>query len=691
MSSPDIELHLVYEYVEAWATAQPDGCAVVERDEEVSYGTLLRRIDEFARALRDGGVAPGDRVALIVGNSTSFIVALVAIFRAGAIAVPLHVQLRQREVADYVSSCDARAIVAAREAAQFVEGVRGEAPQLDLAFLVGPGGLLEEGPKGTSHGSSVLPKVLLNHPAVTMFSTGSTGRARRVTRSHLHLAAEARSVVSAMCIDNSDRVLGVAPFFHAYGLINGLLCPLISGSTIYVAAEFFPSDIGRLIEEGRLTGFPGVPFMFQLLAEATATFDFSSLRYVLSAGAPLPADVARTFEARYGRRARQLYGSTETGVIAIQPATGASYESVGPAISGVAVEILDEAGRTIPQGSEGRVAIVSAFAASGHDGLQADRESSFVGNRFFPGDTGLIDGDGNLVLLGRSRGFVNVGGNKVDPTEVEMVLKEMPAIQDAVVVGLPDGAAGEKLKAFLVARAPCKRDDVLAYLRSRLADYKRPRFIEFRDELPRSPLGKILRKYLVESEGEPSFAFDPHRGFVKSEFVVAGEKAPRLEILSPILRTILVGDGTVTRMLEAFFWEPIGVDVLLHRKEELEEACPELGLAVGAPIVRRQVLLRGRFTTTIYAFAETIILDDALTSDFRRRLLNGERGIGELIREGHIETYRELVGIERLLADQWALQLEIDSEAEVVRRRYTIAHEGRPAILIAEVFPERRF
>src|SRR5690606_37975849 len=113
------------------------------------------------------------------------------------------------------------------------------------------------------------------------------------------------------------------------------------------------------------------------------------------------------------------------------------------------------------------------------------------GDRFFPGDLGTIRGDGTLHLHGRTRGFVNVAGNKVDPSEIENALKEMPAVAEAVVVGLPDGAAGEKLKAFLVVREPCTRDDVYTFLRDRLADFKRPRLIEFRQELPRSPLGKI--------------------------------------------------------------------------------------------------------------------------------------------------------------------------------------------------------
>jgi long-chain acyl-CoA synthetase len=278
------------------------------------------------------------------------------------------------------------------------------------------------------------------------------------------------------------------------------LATLLSGGTLYLLDSYLPSGAAGLIERERLTGFPGVPFMFQLLNERSDRHDLASLRFVLSAGSPLPLATARSFEASRGVRVHQLYGSTETGVVSTTAADVEPDEmtSVGLPIPGVSVRIVDDSGSALPAGETGLVEVTSRFAASAYDREVPHSESYFRAEGFFPGDTGRLSRRGTLTLCGRRRGFINVNGYKVDPAEVEAVLLQLPGVVDAAVVALDDVCSSEKVKAVLVASPDVSSTIVRAHCARHLAPFKCPKDIVFCSELPKSPLGKLLRKYLME-------------------------------------------------------------------------------------------------------------------------------------------------------------------------------------------------
>ena len=434
--------------------------------------------------------------------------------------------------------------------------------------------------------------------------------------------------------------------------------------------------------------------MYQLLVELDSSTDLRSLRYALSAGAPLPQSTAQSFKSKYGITVRQLYGTTETGVVSVEreDSDRMSAGSVGQPIEGVSIRILDDLDQVASGGVPGNIAITSPYAARKYEGSAQSGESIFKGREFFPGDTGFLDSNGSLVLRGRRRGFINVSGNKVDPSEVETALKQHPNVAEAVVLGVPDGAAGEKIKAVLVLNELCKREDIHAYCSRKLADFKRPRLIEIRKELPKSPVGKILRKYLIaDHDGTgPDYVFDPRCGFSPLAGANSGSESD-LAPLAPFLRTLLVTDGTITKMLEAFLWEPIDVELLLHTAIPSVGAHLEMSVVINEPILKRRVVLRGRITGSPYAFAETIVAGGGFSQCFQAMLVDGRHGIGELLRQHRLETYRELVSVERTHAGQWAGYLNIDTAARVSLRRYKISHQGEAKVQVAEVFPEDRF
>lgn len=496
--------------LEAIAARLPEKVAVVAESSTLTYAELLRRADSFAAPLRDAGVRSGDRVVVVLPNGAEFVVAAFGVWRLGAILTPLHTQLRPGEIVRCVLDCRARALVVGDAMDDTVGAVMEKCS--DLVEHVWHWSKAEARWRCDWDKASIRVSTHTTPdddgqqgadiPALTQFSTGSTGHPKRVTRTHRHLIGEVEAVSRVLGRTEVDRVLGVAPFFHSHGLMNAVLGSLLTGGTLYAVERFFPREVARLIEQENITGFPGSPFMFQSLAELPDRIAFPHLRWVVSAGAPLPPSLSATFRARFGAGIRELYGCTEAGVLTVaSDADPVDEHTVGRPIPGVRIGVVDAQRRPVRLGEKGVIEVTSEHAAPRYDHADNWLEAHFVGRKFYPGDIGRLTLDGRVVLLGRDRGFINVAGNKVDPTEVESVLRELAEVTDAAVLGIPDGAAQEKVKAVLVVSTPCSREIVLAHCRRRLAPFKIPRVIEFRTELPTNLLGKVLRKYLLDEEG----------------------------------------------------------------------------------------------------------------------------------------------------------------------------------------------
>lgn len=675
--------------------------AVIHGDMRLTYSDVVARVIDFSCHLAGFGVQPFEHVAVILHNSVDFLIAAFAIWRRGAVLVPLNPQLREIELHRYLANISVRTIITAMSNAATMETLqKGPRPVDHICFYQKhTDEWLFEHRNMTSASTAMVDlqeaQVGPETPAITQYSTGSTGHPKRVTRTHGQLLGEFCSVSNVLNISSADRVLGIAPFFHSHGLMNSAVLSLLSGGTLYPVENFFVKDVARLIERERITVIPGVPFMFQLLAEAGDSFDFCHLRCALSAGAPLLEKTSDAFRKAYGIGIRELYGSTETGVICIAGEDSAAEPNcVGRPIPGVSVRVVDEGGSAVPEGTTARILVVSPFAASNYDSATASMESYFATGTFFPGDLGRVTSTGEVVLCGRDRGFINVGGNKVDPAEVEAVLLELPLIAEAVVFGVPDGVAGEKLKAVIIAAFGVTKDEIRAHCMRRLAEFKHPKIIEFRQELPKSPLGKVLRKYLVDERlsGEDRYHLDLCSLF---RFSSCNTFVPnvdlRLSLLPPFLRVLLVTDGTVTRSLAAYFGELIDVNVLTAIECGSAIAYPKIGVSQGDRIFKRTVTLRGRITREVYVFAESIIVIANITPEMKHELIEYGKGIGEIILERRLESYWELFGVTRAAAAEWAVHLGVQKEASALVRNYGIYLGGRAAVQIQEVFPESRF
>ena len=479
-----------------WVKQSPDREAIVTPSRRWTYGELSVAAETLAFRLLGEGVRSGDPAAFFLPNGFDFVATFLAAARSGCVSVPLNVNYQTEELTYYLRHSGARVVVTDEKRRAHLESIL-------KGFETPPRLVVLE--DGRAIHASPLPKppatVNPGSPALRQYSTGSTGEPKPVVRTQGQILSEVEHFSHVVKPAPEDRILAVVPLFHAHGFGNALLAALMNGATLVVLESFNPREVLSLLEKERITIYPGVPFMFKLLTETrlAASPDLSSLRLVFSAGAPLDSEVSRSFHKRFGIYVRQLYGSTETGSITLNLDSDAetTLGSVGRAMAPAEIGIFDESGDRLPAGEEGEIGIRSPAMTNGYDGLPEAMTPSFRGGFLFPGDLGRMDEDGRLYITGRKTFFINVGGNKVDPAEVERVIAAHPKVKEVVVLGVKAPYGGEMVKAAVVASEPCQSYEILDACKGRLAEYKIPRLIEFRREIPRSPLGKVLRKFLI--------------------------------------------------------------------------------------------------------------------------------------------------------------------------------------------------
>lgn len=474
------------------AAATPAAEALVIDGQAVRYAELCAQVDACARALRAGGCGPGDAVAVALGNSLDFVVASVATFAIGGVLVPLNPRFKPEEFEQYLAGSRPRAIFHPPALQALVDGLTPAIPLRAQRCTDLP-------PSATA----TLPATIdAQAAAIYMFSSGSTGKSKRITRSQAQLLAEYDALAATLKLGPGDRILCTVPLYHAHGFGNALMAALMTGATLLLpTSEFHPRLTALAFEAQRATLYISVPFMLKMIADTRFATSPSApaLRAVISAGAPVAETVQQRFAQLFGVPVSQLYGSTETGALTVNLAQAAAKPgSVGRPLAGYEVEIRDEDGQPLPAGSAGEVWLRTPAMTAAYDGLPDMTAQCFVDGWFFAGDLGHRDGDGDLYISGRKKLMINVAGYKVDPLEVEEILLQHPKVAEAVVVGVEHAGYGEKIKAVIVARAgeSCSSEEILAHAAPRLADYKLPKLVEFRGEIPRSPLGKVLRKYL---------------------------------------------------------------------------------------------------------------------------------------------------------------------------------------------------
>jgi long-chain acyl-CoA synthetase len=452
----------------------PDRPAVADERGACSFAELARRVRDDAAILADAGVGRGDRVALVLPNSRAFVTTFLAALDCGAAVFPLNVAARPAEMRRVLAATPVAAVVAMDESAAMHV-----APE--SACLTARDEGLAVARRRQAAGTPAPP--VPTDAALVAYSSGTVARPHLVVRSHENLWWEAENFWTATRLGPEDVVLGVVPLSHAHGLGNALLAALRAGARLVLRPRFLRRRTLDLLQGERISVFPAVPFMIRMLAatDPHRVWDLSALRLCFSAGAPLTREVFDAFRHRFGPAVRQLYGLTEAGSVTLGAADDVERdpESVGRPVGNVRVTIEDDAGRDLPPGVDGEIVVRSPAAAGGAAPLRTR-------------DRGQRSAQGALRITGRTSLFINTGGNKVDPTEVEAALRSHPDVLEVAVFGVPAPHGEQLVAAAVVPRGTCDPASLRVHCRTLLAPYKVPRVIRTCRALPRSPLGKVL-------------------------------------------------------------------------------------------------------------------------------------------------------------------------------------------------------
>ena len=473
--------------------------AIVDGGKVIPYGTLGKRISTLTSKLYQMGIRRGDRVALLLPNGLDFVTGYFGIATLGTIVVPLNDHYQQTELLYFLDECGVSLIITSKDFASLCHQVLSMRKSPCQLFWAED--LTEAFESGCPSLDDFKVEIDSEAPVMYQFSSGSTGRPKCIGRTHANLLFELNSLVQTLNITHEDRFLGVAPFSQVNGLMRSMMASLRAGATLYPLARFDRQAVAETIEKKRISIFIGVPFMPSLLAKShfRRRPDFSSLRLCVTASAPMAKKLNQQFYENFGIYVRQLYGSTETGTISanLSPNIERSLDSVGTPIAGVEVEVFTDDGRMAKAGEIGELAVKSEATIKGYDGLDEMNKEVFREGYFFTGDLGKKDEEGLLYLVGRKKFFINRGGYKIDPREIEELLESHPKVEESVALGIPTLLGDEKVKAVIVLNGPCTEEEIVEFCRGKIADFKIPSLVEFRDSLPKSPTGKIRRTMLI--------------------------------------------------------------------------------------------------------------------------------------------------------------------------------------------------
>ena len=532
----------LFSWLDEYAVAEPERIACHFVNTKISYGRLKREAEVCAASLRSRGVQPGDRVGIMLPNVPQTLIAFWGVLKAGAVVTMINPLYMEKELLHQIHDAGVKHLITIDVCWPKIEKLSAQLGletcyvttvadglSFPLNWLQRLKAFREKKGKGIPfNGRSVVPfsallrgREQLSYPvpdpketiALLQYTGGTTGISKGVVLTHYNLGANIQQIAAVLHDLHGTRqtIMAAIPFFHVYGLNTCMLVPTILGATVVPVPRFVPSELLAGIAAHKVTVLPGAPSMYLALLhqKTTKKYNLSSLRICISGSAPMPVESLKNFEKEFGATIIEGYGLSEASPITHlnHPGEGnRKVGSIGLPFPDTEAKIVDmELGYLpVPVGKVGELIIRGPQVMRCYWNSPDETANALRNGWLYTGDIAVMDEEGYFTIVDRKKDMIIVGGYNVSPREIDEVLYEHPKVKEAVAVGVPHPSRGETIKAYIVLKDGVSMDksEVVMWCRERLANYKVPRQVDFRETLPKTVIGKILRRTLQAEETE---------------------------------------------------------------------------------------------------------------------------------------------------------------------------------------------
>ena len=502
------------ELVETQAKTYKERVFLYWKDITISYSQLNKYSNKVANFLYELGIRKGDKVCVYLPNMPEYVYLYLGIPKIGAITGPVNSLFKAREVQFVVGHSEAKVIVTIPKLMEIVNEIKKNLPNLKHVIVIGDSvesslnfwELMEKSSENSP------PEVEIDEkedPAAILYTSGTTGFPKGVLQTHFNIRRDAEMIQAFVQATEDFRFMLILPLFHCNAQIVTVMAPFLIGASCILTPGFSAQTHWETVEKYKASTFSAVPTVLSILLRMPhENLDLTSLKFIICGAAPLPVEVFKEFEETFDCMIVEGYGLTEgTCASSVNPLPTETEDrrkvgSIGLPLPGNEMKIVDSDGKDVPPNTKGEIVIKGDNVMKGYFKNPEANAETLKGNWLYTGDVGLMDDDGFFFITDRKKDMIIRGGENIYPREIEEVLYSHPDVSLATVIGVRDKLYGELPKAFIVLKEGKSVTDeqIIDYCKKNLANFKVPKYVEFRDDLPKTPTGKIMKQPLREEE-----------------------------------------------------------------------------------------------------------------------------------------------------------------------------------------------
>ncbi len=505
------------ELVNNQAKKYKDKTFIYWEDITISYSQIDELTNKVANFLYDLGIRKGDKVSVYLPNMLEYVYLYLGIPKIGAVTGPVNALFKAREVKYVVDHSEAKIIVTIPKFMEIIKEIKDELPNLEHVIVIGDKveGTLNFWELMDKSSSNPPPELSINEKedsAAILYTSGTTGFPKGVLQTHFNIRRDAEMIKDFLKAQENFRFMLILPLFHVNAQIVTVMAPFTIGASCILTPGFSAQTHWETVAKYKASTFSAVPTILSILLKMPhENLDLSSLKFVICGAAPLPVEVFREFEDTFKCRIIEGYGLTEgTCASSVNPIPTDTEDrrkigSIGIPLPGNEMKIVDSDGNDLPPNSKGEILVKGDNVMKEYFKNPEANADTLKDSWLYTGDIGHMDEDGFFYITDRKKDMIIRGGENIYPREIEEILYSHPAVSLATVIGVRDDIYGELPKAFVVLKEgkSVTTEEILKFCKENLADFKVPKYVEFRDDLLKTPTGKIMKQPLRDEENAP--------------------------------------------------------------------------------------------------------------------------------------------------------------------------------------------